>query len=97
VEVRVDERTVGNLVGCAGVFKVMVEGGGGGQAMRLAAHAGTAGRVASLDGLGLTGEDIQLGTLSFGLPDKGVVLDSSDVLLGEGPGRNRAGQRGGGT
>ena len=37
VGVRVDERTVNSLAGCARVFKVMVVADGGGKAMRLGA------------------------------------------------------------
>jgi len=96
VGARVDERTVNSLAGCARIFKVTVEVDGGGQAMRLAAAARGADRVASLDGLGVTGKDVQIGTLGFGLPSEDVVFDT-DFLLGEGPGRNRAGQSGGGS
>ena len=67
--------------------------------MRLRAHAGGAdgGWVASLDGLGLTGEDVQVGTLNFGLPSDDVVFDSADFLLREGSCRNWAGQSRGGS
>jgi len=95
VEARVDERTVKNLAGCARIFKVTVEGDGVGQAMCLGAHAGGADWVAGLDGLGVTGKDVQIGTLDFRLPSEDVVFDPSDFLLGEGPGRDRAGQSGG--
>ena len=65
--------------------------------MRLAATAGVADWVASLDDLGFTGKDVQIGTLDFGVPNEDVVFDSTDFLLGEGPGRDWAGQSGGGS
>lgn len=67
--------------------------------MRLRAHAGGAdgSGIASLDVLGFTGKDVQVGTLSFGLPSEDIVLGTTDFLLGEGPGRNWAGQSGGGS
>ena len=67
--------------------------------MRLRAQAGSAdgGWVASLDGLGFTGEDVQIGIHGLGLPSENVIFDSTDFLLREGLGRDWAGQSGGGS